>query len=246
MNITAFISHLFRAPLHPYFKALLLQCLMGSSSAVGGDIPTLSVCPNDDELLALDALTALFSSVCNVGCRCRSVLYRDPVMIMVVVVFAWFVVQLPSLRDLRKAAHDRFTKDVLGGRPPVQHDDRLCVFGSGADALTRRKDGYAVRLIGIDDAVTVAAEHKIEVHVLDFSQQSTGLDDSTVFNRVRGVFEERQCCFVAVKGLKRMSVTLVKWIAEYTKANPWVVVFIDEVTEIVNMVAELESRCGCL
>ena len=158
------------------------------------------------------------------------------------------VEQLPSLGVLCQAAHERFRTEVLRGVAPVRSDGQLCVFGSSVDALTHRKDGYAVWLIDIDDAVKVAADYKIVVHVLDFTQhwQSMGLDDSTVFNRVRGVFEERQCCFVAVKGLKHMSVTLVKWIAEYTKTNPWVVVFIDKDTEIVNMVAELESRCACL
>jgi hypothetical protein len=150
-------------------------------------------------------------------------------------------VQLESLITLKGEVIKQFLASRGLSRTPVdRHRQTAFDTTTSSQALIHRKDGYAVRFIDIDgEAVPTAVEQGLTIHVVRVDENS---DDSAIFTEVKRTLHRLRCCFVALKSPRKLSVTVVKWIAELTNAHPWVFVFLDTHISIVDIVPELKSR----
>jgi hypothetical protein len=93
-------------------------------------------------------------------------------------------------------------------------------------ALVFRKDGYGVRVL---DGTMLTALVKHEGLIVWELRGDTvsGFTDASILNLIRTRIVELQCGVVVVRDLRRVSAVLFKWLAEFTKSNPWCYIFFD-------------------
>lgn len=95
------------------------------------------------------------------------------------------------------------------------------------DALVFRKDGYGVRVV--DRALLQERVNHEGLIVWELHGESVaGFTDASILNTIRTRIVELQCGVIVIHALRSISAVLFKWLAEFSKSNPWCYIFFDD------------------
>ncbi|CAD7925071.1 unnamed protein product [Amoebophrya sp. A120] len=110
--------------------------------------------------------------------------------------------------------------------------------------IQRRSGGFGVYVVKGGTLTKLKQLGVKNIAELDYSRQvwQSSMNNSSMYLDIIRRFESDYCCFVYVQGLKKIDDVLLKWLAEYSRYNPWRFIYLENVDLSWNF-PENRDRC---